>query len=71
MAVTCVKVLIGVVVYVLLLLTYVLMVKEKIPDIAAFAGILGLFAPCLASIPIKYYHDESKADLAKINSKEP
>lgn len=70
MAVTCIKVMILSVIWILCLLTYAVISGKEAPGLNNFATILALFAPCLASIPIKYYHDESKADLAKIHSKE-
>lgn len=74
MAVTCIRIMWWSVVWVLLLMTYVIMNEVKIPDLGDFAILLGLFAPCLASVPIKYYHDESKIDAIraqKLPFKEP
>ena len=30
-----------------------------------------VFVPSLASVVIKYFHDESKVDVAKLSGKEP
>lgn len=70
MAVTCVKVMVGGVIWTLGLMTYICITGKNV-NLGDFAALLGVFATTLAAIPIKYYHDEGKADIAKINQQEP
>lgn len=70
MAISCIQLMIISTLWVLVLLTCAVFLG-KLPNLADFSAILMIFVPSLASIVVKYQHDESKADMAKLNGKEP
>lgn len=71
MAVTCIKLMMLSTIWVLGLMSYVVISGAKINSLSDFSAILMIFVPSLASVVIKYFHDESKVDVAKLSSKEP